>query len=411
MSSSAVAHDRSAWRPAGLIVAAGVCAALHVAKLPPSVPVLQQSLSITLLQAGFLLSILQAAGMLLGVAIGALADGFGARRSMLAGLCILAAASAAGGWAQGLPLLMLLRGLEGLGFLLVVLPGPGWLRQLTPAARLNGVLGFWSAYMPLATALALGVGPLVNAAWGWPVLWWGLALLTALMALALARGTAPVRSSPGGATTGRWRALAQRLAHTLSAPAPWLVAAVFALYAFQWLAVIGFLPTLVLQAGFSAAATGALTALVAAANIAGNLGAGRWLQRGVKPGRLMAIGLLAMAAGAAALFAGTEPGSAWPVAARLAGALVFSACGGFVPLTLFTLALRAAPSAQTVATTQGWVQQGSALGQFCGPPAVAAVAAAVGGWQWSAAVTGSAAALALLLVPALLRVLGPTPAR
>ena len=65
---------------------AGVCAALHVGKLPPAIAALQQALGVTLLQAGFLLSLVQLAGMTAGVAFGALADGLGLRRSMLLGL-------------------------------------------------------------------------------------------------------------------------------------------------------------------------------------------------------------------------------------------------------------------------------------------------------------------------------------
>ena len=70
-----------------LIVAAGVCAALHVAKLPPAVAALQQALAITLVQAGFLLSIVQVAGMLLGAVMGAWADGLGPRRIMAVVQC------------------------------------------------------------------------------------------------------------------------------------------------------------------------------------------------------------------------------------------------------------------------------------------------------------------------------------
>lgn len=69
----------TAW----LLIAGGVCAALHVGKLAPAVAALQAALGLTLVQAGFLLSAVQIAGMLLGVALGAVADGLGGRRSMV----------------------------------------------------------------------------------------------------------------------------------------------------------------------------------------------------------------------------------------------------------------------------------------------------------------------------------------
>src|SRR4051794_21412402 len=105
--------------PALLVVLAGVSAALHVGKLPTALPVLREALGVTLLQAGFLLSLVQLAGMSLGLAVGLAADGVGLKRTMTTGLAILSAASFLGGWAQDAPTLMLLRALEGFGFLLV----------------------------------------------------------------------------------------------------------------------------------------------------------------------------------------------------------------------------------------------------------------------------------------------------
>ena len=74
--------SRVAW----LVIIAGVVAALHVGKLPPGIPILRAELGLTLVQAGFLLSVMQVAGMLLGALAGLLADRMGLRRTMLLGL-------------------------------------------------------------------------------------------------------------------------------------------------------------------------------------------------------------------------------------------------------------------------------------------------------------------------------------
>lgn len=389
--------------PARVVLLAGVSAALHVGKLPPAIAALQQSLDVTLLQAGFLLSMVQLAGMSLGLAFGSLADGLGSKRSMLLGLWLLSAVSAVGGAAQGVALLMLLRALEGFGFLLVVLPAPGLMRQLVPPQRMSVMLGLWGTYMPFGVALALLVGPLCITAFGWRAWWWALAALSLAMALWLARAVPSPSRQHGGAGPAH-PAWWQRLRLTLAAPGPWLVAMSFAVYAGQWLAVIGFLPTLYLQAGLSGGATGVLTALAAAVNMLGNLASGRLLQAGVKPTRLLHTGFCAMGLAAIVAYAAVG-GVGLPAPLRYLGVIVFSMLGGLIPATLFALALRLAPNERSVSTTVGWVQQWSALGQFCGPPLVAWLASRVGGWQFTWVATGLCSLLGLLLAARIARLL------
>jgi predicted MFS family arabinose efflux permease len=380
-------------RPAACVIAAGVVAALHVAKLPPALPVLQQVMGVSLLQAGFLLSLVQLAGMALGLPAGLLIQRWGPRRSLMAGLLVLTGASALGGAAQGTTTLLLSRALEGLGFLCVVLPAPGLLRQLVPPGQLSRVLGGWGAYMPLGAALALLAGPavmaLADAAWGWRLWWWGLSALAALLALLVFLRVPADAPAPGLAAASSWRSLLKR---TLRSRGAWAVALSFAMYSGQWMAVVGFLPSIYAQAGVAAAATAWLTALAAGVNIIGNLAAGRLLHRGVPPVALLAAGFIAMALGTGVAF-GVD-GS--PRLQYLA-VLVFSMVGGLIPGTLFSLAVRLAPEPQAVPTTVGWVQQWSALGQFVGPPLVAAVAAQAGHWQWTWVVTGACSVAGLLL--------------
>jgi CP family cyanate transporter-like MFS transporter len=397
MSAAAAAPERAA----AVIILAGVSAALHVAKLPPAIAALQAGLGISLLQAGFLLSLVQLAGMSAGVAFGALADALGFRRSMLLGLLLLSLASAVGGIARDVTTLLLLRAVEGFGFLLVVLPAPGLIRRLVAPQRLSRVLGLWGTYMPFGAALALLAGPMWIGGLGWRSWWWLLAAVSLLMALWLANAV-PAASATAAAPPMPWL---QRLRRTLAARGPWLVAMTFAVYAGQWLAVVGFLPAIYLQAGLSGAATGALTALAAAVNMAGNVASGRLLQAGARPTRLLNIGFCTMGLTAVVAFAAID-GWTLPAALRYVAVLLFSLVGGLIPATLFSLAVRLAPSEQTLSTSVGWMQQWSALGQFCGPPLVAWVASRSGGWQWTWAVTAACSLLGLWLaarIGALLR--------
>lgn len=99
MSNVAPTLKASPWA-AYVVILAGVVAALQVGKLPPALPALGEALGLTLMQAGFLLSLVQLAGMALGLFVGLAADGWGLRRSMLMGLLVLALASALGGLSQ-----------------------------------------------------------------------------------------------------------------------------------------------------------------------------------------------------------------------------------------------------------------------------------------------------------------------
>jgi MFS family permease len=373
-----------------LVIAAGVCAALHVGKLAPAITTLQQALGMTLLQAGFLLSLVQLAGMSAGVAFGVVADGLGGQRSVVLGLCVLALASALGAVAPGVPALMALRAVEGFGFLLVVLPAPGLVRRWVAPGRVSVMLGLWGAYMPFATAAALLVGPLWINALGWRSWWALLAGFSAAMALWVARAVPASSAGPVPQAAERWTA---RLKQTLAAPGPWLVAGTFAMYSGQWLAVVGFLPTIYTQAGIAPALTGVLTALAAAANIAGNVLSGRLLQQGVAPRALLWQGFITMAVTSVLAFADLDQ----PPVVRYGAVLLFSAVGGLIPGTLFTMALRVAPAEGAVAATVGWVQQWSSAGQFVGPPLAAALASRVGGWQFTWVLSVAVSGLGVML--------------
>jgi predicted MFS family arabinose efflux permease len=382
---------------ATLVVAVGVSCALHVGKLPVAIPRLQAELQLELLQAGFLLSLVQMAGMSLGLAVGLLADRQGPRRVMLWGLCVLAAGSLMGAWAPDVRMLLLSRVVEGCGFLLAVLPAPGLVRQhVTSPAALSRALGWWGTYMPMGTALALLLGVPLMAWTGWRGAWVLLAGLSLLAALALF-----FRVPAGPPRPGVAPALWPRLIRTLRAPGPWLVALGFFLYSGQWLAVIGFLPTIYSAAGFDAATVALLSALAAAINMTGNIAAGRWLALGVRPGTMLSVGYAAMAVGALVAF-----GAQGHPVGQFVAVLVFSAVGGLIPGTLFGVAVALAPGQDTVSTTVGWMQQFSALGQFVGPPAVAWWVTQVGGWQWTWVLTGGCSLLGLVLAFQLQRVWG-----
>jgi MFS family permease len=383
--------------PAWIVILAGVSAALHVGKLPPAIPALQADLGLSMVQAGFLLSLVQLGSMALGLVAGLLADGIGLKRCLVAGLWLLVLASTAGGFVHSVAGLLALRAAEGVGVLLVTVPAPSLVRRNVAPGQLTRMLGFWGAFMPFGTATALLLGPAVIPWGGWPAWWWavtGFSLVMALWVTVRVPGDASARGHAGAAAAAAplpWRV---RLRQTLGAAGPWLGSLTFAVYSAQWLAVIGFLPSLYLQAGWGGALGAVLTAGVAAVNIIGNVAAGRLLARGVPARALLWCGFAAMALGAFLAFSDLTAGRA---VLRYVGALLFSTVGGLIPGTLFGLAPRLAPGDHSIASTVGLMQQWSAVGQVGGPPLAAWLAGQAGGWQLTWVMTGACCVAGALL--------------
>jgi cyanate permease len=271
--------------------------------------------------------------------------------------------------------LLLTRLIEGVGFLLTVLPGPALLRRTIKPDRLTPFLGYWGTYMPTGMSLALLFGPLWLQHADWPSWWWFFSGVSAFTAWALNRWVdADPRQAPDAAGWAMWT----RLRSTLQAKGPWTIALMFGVYSSQWLAVVGFLPSIYAAAGVQGTALALLTTLASAANIVGNIMSGRLLRRGWSERMTLLTGYVAMALGSWLAFDAHT--AQWP-ALRFAGILLFSALGGLIPGTLFTLAVRLAPGPHLVGSTVGWMQQISAAGQFAGPPLAAALAMAAGGWH------------------------------
>lgn len=376
----------SPWRQVALIVTVGASAGASVGKVPISLPVLSDEFGMSLFQASFTISFFLVAAVLLGIFGGMLADRFGQRRIMVLGLMVSAAGGLMGAASSSGTMLLVSRAVESFGFLATVLPGPALLSRLVSAHRLRPVMGLWACYMPLGMSIVLILCPWLLDSIGWRSIWVGIAVISAALAVMVLRMLPP---DPPHSQVVRSMALVKVTVGSLK---PWLLAASFGFYAGQWMSVFGFLPTLYQEQGVPVTTAGILTAVGAGINVIGNFGAGLLLQRGWQRHSLLIFAALTMLVSAWVLF-----GSEASFAVRYAAVLAFSAAGGLIPGTLFASTPAFAPSKQTVSTTTGLMQQGSALGQFITPPLIALVVSASGGWSATWMVTGTMAAANVLL--------------
>src|SRR5690606_20054889 len=168
-----------------LVVLAGVTTALHIWKLPPALPALQAELGLSLVESGFLLSLVQMAGMTLGLVMGLFAEKIGLRRCLLLGLLLLSVASAAGAVFVDKTLMLVFRPIEGCGFLMVVMPGPALIRRLVKPNQLARLLGVWGCYIPIGAVIILLAGSRRLSMANWRGLRW-LRTLSSLAVLGCA---------------------------------------------------------------------------------------------------------------------------------------------------------------------------------------------------------------------------------
>jgi MFS family permease len=377
--------DRSNWTRIWILVLAGVVSAMQIGKVPPALSLLREDLSVGLVASAWILSMFSALGALFGSAAGALADRFGSRHVTVASLFVMALASAIGGTAHGAGLLLLSRAIEGSGFVVTVVAVPSLLAAAAAGRAQRFVPSLWGTYMPAGMALALAAAPLILSTLGWRA-WWELnAALLAVLALAVAWSNSRVRT----AHTRHALRFGGMLRASLQRPGALLLAGIFASYASQFLAIMGFLPTILQERGIAAKAAGGLTALAVIVNAAGNLTAGWLFTRGVAPRSLICAAMIGIAVAELVVF---SPG--YSSSLQYLAVLAFSVIGGLVPASIFTAVPNVAP-AEARSTTMGIVVQASHLGQLLGPPAVAALAAAVGGWRASPLVLVPTAALGL----------------
>jgi MFS family permease len=374
-------------------IAAGVLAAACLGKVAAVSVVVGQAFRLSPLALGAAISLITFVTAAVATPAGLWLRGKDARRWLAAGLAVMAVA---GGAVALVPpstvALICLRTIEGIGYLLIVVGGPGALAGQVSVSRRPAALALWGACTPAGLAVSAVAGGFAAGSGGWREWFAVLAIMCAGLAGVMtmpARGNA--RAAPAATT-----ASAQGRGNLA---APLLLACGFGALSLMTVAIVSLLPSyLSTQMGMSVTAAGATTAVVAAASIPGNAYAAILLRRGVRPG-LLACSMLACPALAAAAFAAATP---LPARVGAAAALIFAvgiaASGAYASLPRVTRRIDDLPVANGV-----MIQLGS-LGALTGPPILAAITG-LRHWQLTsylvtpAAVLSAAAMAAATMFP------------
>jgi predicted MFS family arabinose efflux permease len=383
------------WGIIFLILFAGSVGAAQLGKLPGALPDIRADLDISLVTAGWIISTFVMIGAICSVAAGMTGDRFGHRRILLWGIALVAVGSFAGAAAPDSASLIPSRIVEGLGYIAVISTGPALITRAVADRHRAMAFGVWSFYMPFGMASMVALSPvLISATGSWRGLWIINGMLAAIALVALLSALQgerfqPIRNDSPVGLRDVWR--------TVSSAGPWVVAIAMGSYSLVYLSSMAFLPTFLIEReGMSAGTASVLIGIAIFMNAPGCL-AGSWLLKRNVPAWIgIAVAHAGMAVCAAGLY---QEGISFELRYALALALPF--CGGLIPPIVLARAQVHAPSPALYGTTMGLVIQVISIGQFIGPPTMAALVAATGDWQSGAWLTVIACALGFSTAPML----------
>ena len=381
------------WPAVWAVFAGGLIAGAYIGKVPPALPALRADFALTLVEAGYIATMLNLIGGTVGMFAGAFSDRFGHKRIALGGLALMTAGGLAGAFASAYALLLFSRFLEGAGFIMMTVSGVALTAHAAAGTDRPKAMALWSCYMPAGGSLAMLVAAVALALYDWRSLWVAISAAAALCYVLVAQSVPP-RASPGG--VGLLRLGAESLTH----PATLLLCVAFAGYVAQWSAFFTWLPTFVVgERGGSTMQGALLTAAWVAINVPGVLAGGWLMARGAPRSRMIVLGSAIQALAAAGAFLDVLPD--W---GRYASCLAFSFFGGVIPAAVFSGVAGFARSSQHIGTVSGMVMQTAQLSQFVSPILVAWLATRFGGWHAALWVMLAFAASAALCGFALTRI-------
>ncbi len=376
------------WLAVWAAVGCGIGGAINVGKVPMAMDLLRQEFGLSLVTAGWVASMLSTLAVFTALFIGVVCDRIGHLRMTGIGLAISIAATLAGLFVDASGGLLMTRFGEGVGFLIVVIAAPGLVSTAANSRDRRFALGIWATYLPTGVGLTMLVAPILLPQWGWRSLWWLSIVCMAIAGLVIYRLRQAYATHPADSP----HSLSDVTTAVLDLM-PWLLGFIFCSWAIQYFALIVWLPTFLQeQYDMSQGVVGLLCTAVVFVHAPGNLLGGALVKHHYRRS------VLIMSAGViTAMLSFVVYLDLLPDLLRYIACLALSFCGGLISASVLSSTEALAKTPRQIGTLQGLFIQCAHLGQFIGPPLIAALVARSGLWQDALWITGSAACVSILL--------------
>ena len=381
----------TSWSHVLIAIAAGYAVCFQLGKVPAALPLIGDEFGLALWQRGAIVSSMSVLTAATGLFVGIWANRYHAERVALMALGIAIAAGLAGAAATSFIPLLLARLLEGLGYITAMASLPAIIAKYCAPQDRPLAMAIWASTVPGGLAVLLLLSPALIEIGG--VGWRGLWIVTALgIALVASIFFLRVRPLPPNEQTvavqSPWEDLRQAVnLQTLS------LVGLFVCYGMQFLAVVSFLPTmLVEQSGFSLATAALYSGVVAVGNAVGSVLAGPLIKVGFRRRNIMIAGYVIMAMAAATVLTDIAP--LW---VRLIAGVVFSTSGALIPGCVFTYVPELAKRPSQAPIYAGLFIQGSGTGHIVGPVLLGGLVDFFGSWEYALIMTTSASILGICL--------------
>ncbi len=366
---------KTAWFAVLVLYVGGCTTSLHIGKIPPAIPLFKSEWGLSLTESGLIVSLYSLLIALCGFALGLFIRRMGSAQCAFIAVGIVGIGGLIGSFATALPLLLVGRTIEGLGWIMSVIVLPSLISALSSDKDRPMLLAAWASFLPVGAGSMLLMAPALLERGGWQLTWHYAALMSFL-----ASGCVFL-------VTRRYRERLRELGPTkeknsygdLRKPVVWMLSLCFFAYSFSYVPLISFFPLLILETSALSLETVSLfAALILLCNSVGSVSSGFLLRRGVGFGPLLIVGILG-----GGVFAYLHFATGSSTSVRIASAFLFSMLGGMVPGVLFSTIPRAASQPASAGMLFGVMMQFSGIGMLLGGVILPGVVEWQG--QWSSA--------------------------